>query len=386
MQSDKTIQFWDEYHHENDSEEWISKPGEELLAMIFDQIHDGRAGIEEENKLQRKKRCVSILEIGCGTSTFVRDMKRHIEERHPMIKVIACGTDVSAVCINVNNKRDCHYVCHGSSTNDDLYRTVDNNAIEMGKNTDGTLWYEVLNLLDGEPSRQNWDLIIDKGCLDTFLFRSRQRGARKKLYPESLRTILDNLHGWLATTATTRSTAAGCGNEKIEQEKEEQRVKQELQPLVGRGGVYVCVTPRAKVKAMRDYAGFSSVKRYPLPKTYRSKLEGKKNDGRCSNSCGNDYRDSPGYLFVCTKKDEYNPGISLAFPADGSGNNNSTLQSEEDECPRCMMTFREFRKDEGIKFRGLMYWTRKWKAHHIHCKGGSVSANQKSKDEDPSAI
>ena len=31
-------------------------------------------------------------------------------------------------------------------------------------------------------------------------------------------------------------------------------------------------------------------------------------------------------------------------------------------------TFQEFRKGEGLEFRGVTYWTRKWKAHCIHCK------------------
>jgi len=369
MQRDKTIQFWDDYHGENDSEEWISKPGEVLLGMIFDQIYDRNAD-EEDQKMLCQKRCISVLEIGCGTSTLVRDLKKYIEERHPMIKVVACGTDVSKVCIDANQQRDCPRAHPGSVTADDKYTS---NNIDNNGNSRGLLWYEVLNVLDGEPSRQNWNLIIDKGCLDTFLFRSRQRGTHNKNYPESLRILLDNLHGWQGITATAGSATIGDD------------VPGETT------SVYICITPRPKLKAVRDYAGFSSVKRYPLPKIYRSKLEGKKNNDSKVESEGyddngdNDSGESSytctatafsGYMYVCTKNDDYKVGVSVPFPTVIiRHNNNNNSPNDENECLRCKRTFREFRKEEGLEFRGVSYCTRKWKTHCIHCKSDPVRTN-----------
>jgi hypothetical protein len=41
-----------------------------------------------------------------------------------------------------------------------------------------TLRYEVLNVAEPHPElARNFDVILDKGCLDTFLFRSRSRGS-----------------------------------------------------------------------------------------------------------------------------------------------------------------------------------------------------------------
>jgi SAM-dependent methyltransferase len=383
MQREKTIQFWDNYHDENDSEEWISKPGEELLEMIFDRIYDGKT---KENLFPCHQQCFSILEIGCGTSTLVRDLKRYIEERLPTIEVVACGTDASKVCVAVNTERDCH--------NDSPSETSERR---------GSLWYEVLNVLDGAPSRKNWDLIIDKGCLDTFLFRSRHRGTHNKTYPESLRILLDNLHVW-----QTRSTIAGSGTiggddvqsaallpntDGNNNPNDNERTSQQSQQPGGATGVYVIITPRPKLKAVRDYAGFSSVRRYPLPKVSRSKLEGKKNNDsnnqllegeRCRNSNGGESQDacattaSPGFMFVCTKNDDYRVGVSMPFPASScmrNGNNNNNPPDDDIQCSRCKRTFREFRKEGGLEFRGMAYCIRKWKSHCIHCKSDPVQVS-----------
>eukprot|EP00536_Pseudo-nitzschia_multiseries_P002506 jgi/Psemu1/146346/gw1.34.111.1 len=329
MQRDKTIQFWDDYHDEKDSEEWISTPGKELLEMISDQV--------------ALSTVVSILEIGCGTSTLVRDLKWHIEERDPRTTVIACGSDVSRVCIDANRKRDC------PCPNDGTECSSNNNGNDNDNDNDN-------NNNAGEPSRRNWDVIVDKGCLDTFLFRSRQRGAQNKIYPESLRIVLDKIHG-------NRSR-------------------------------YIFVSPRSKIKAVRDYAGFASVRKYPLPGICRSQLEGKKGNINISINIGsgggaeNTFSPgnesvvaSPGYMFVCTKNDAYRPGISQAFSCDNKSNNNSnssnnsnsnnsndaTVPTDDSRCPRCPLTFRDFRKAEQMDHRGVNYWTRRWKAHGLHC-------------------
>jgi len=394
MQREKTIQFWDNYHDENDSEEWISKPGEELLKMIFDQIYDERKENEDYSNFRCKTRCFSILEIGCGTSTLVRDLQRYIEERHPMIKVNACGTDVSKVCIDVSIKRDCLRTHPAFVTTDDSEVKIVSNAISSTSNPRGSLWYEVLNVLEGEPSRKNWDLIIDKGCLDTLLFRSRQRGTFNKNYPECLRILLDNLHGWQSTAAILARAAAGdddlCAAPLVITDDNDlnddyERTNKQLQQQGGTTSVYICITPRTKLKAVRDYAGFSSVSRYPLPKICRSKLEGRKNNDsnekekeieHCDNDNGEspdvcNNKDSLGYMFVCPKNDDYQVGVSIPFPTFSSrhnNNNNNNPPKDENKCTGCKKTFQEFRKGEGLEFRGVTYWTRKWKAHCIHCK------------------
>jgi hypothetical protein len=402
MQRDKTIQFWDSYHDENDSEEWISKPGEEVLQMIFDQIDDGKRN-EDDKQFRCQRRCFTILEIGCGTSTLIRDLKRYIETKHPMVDIVACGTDVSKVCIDVNKKRDCPSARPLSATANDNNTNNVNVVIDEPIDSRGSLWYEVLNVLDGEPSRKNWDLIIDKGCLDTFLFRSRQRGSHNKNYPESMRKLLDNLHGWQATAILAGRAAIGhddqCaalveidGNDNDNENDDEERTKQHVQQPGGTPSVYVCITPRSKLKAVRDYAGFSSSRRYSLPKIYRSKLESKKNnendkeaaEGRHDETGDSESGESPytcttiassGFMFVCTKNDDYQVGVSIPFPTVSSRRTNDNPPSDENQCPRCKRIFREFRKEEGFESRGITYCTRKWKSHCIHCKSDPVRTN-----------
>ncbi|OEU13044.1 hypothetical protein FRACYDRAFT_190508 [Fragilariopsis cylindrus CCMP1102] len=327
MQRDTTLQFWDEYHNENDSQEWISKPGGELLAMIFHHYWN-----QDQDHLKNNDKIIKLLEIGCGTSTLVRDMKIHIENTYyyPRIinKVIACGTDVSQVCIDVNQERDGH--------------------------NSGDLWYEVLNCLEdnngndnGEQlssssfhHRGNWDLIIDKGCLDTFMFRSKKQGTNR-IYPESVRKLLDNIH-------VVRNRRVGC---------------------------YIFISPRSKVKAVRDYAGFSSVRRYPLPGNYRAELEGKKNNinnkSNNNNNENNNNITTPGYLFVCTKNINYKVGIEEPFPTaaatDHHGGDQNERLNDDTKCPKCGISFLEFRKGEGVEFRGNKFWTRTFKGHCIHC-------------------
>ena len=420
MQRDKTIQFWDSYHNENDSEEWISKPGEEVLQMIFDQIDDCKRN-EDDKRFRCQRRCFTILEIGCGTSTLSRDLKRYIERKNPMVEVVACGTDVSKVCIDVNQKRDCLRAVRPPSAiadNNNNTNNVNVNTVIDKPSSDsrGSLWYEVLNVLDGEPSRKNWDLIIDKGCLDTFVFRSRQRGSHNKNYPQCLRKLLDNLHGWQATAALARP-ANDVGNdeqcaaqflpnkidgnynlngdeERAKQHVLQQKQQQKQQPGRITPSVYVWITPRSKLKAVRDYAGFSSVRRYSMPKIYRSKLESRKNNennkevapgGGLDETGNNESGESPddtcttidassGFMFVCTKNDDYQVGVSMPFPtvSSSSRHTNASPPSDESQCPRCERTFRKFRKDEGFESRGVTYCTRKWKSHCIHCKSDPV--------------
>ncbi len=357
MQREKTIQFWDNYHGENDSDEWISKPGEQLLEMILEHIDMGSKDDEEHRS---QKRCFSVLEIGCGTSTLVRDLKEYIGKRHPTVDVIACGTDVSKVCINANTKRDCPQQSPTDTNEDERTDCCDRESSSRE-----SLWYEVLNVLDGKPSRQNWDLIIDKGCLDTFLFRSRQRGTQNKVYPESLRTLLDNIHKWQDSPLKRKSS--NLNDDYVSAE---------------RPRIYVCISPRPKLKAVRDYAGFSSVRKYKLPKNYGATLESKnhdchedskKNSSRNSNKVADN---SPGFMFVCTRNDDYQVGISTPFPSKSGVPGNSNPSNDETTCPRCEMNYLEFRKDGVMESRGEPYCLRKWKSHIIHCKGDPLGFSE----------
>jgi SAM-dependent methyltransferase len=329
MQKDRTLQFWDDYHKRNDDKEWISTPGEELLAMICRRgrlFETADCLKNQDGAILHPERSFRILEIGCGTSTLVRDLKAYME-RHlhdSSTRIFACGTDVSPVCIDHCRQRDHDLIAESH----------------------GSLHYEVLNILEaddgtldgvGGTRHEPFDVILDKGCVDTFLFRSRLRGE-SGVYPDCLRRAFDNLHSWMGTSS--------C---------------------------YMVISPRSKLKALRDYAGFESVQRHPLPPESSCAAEIVKGGGRNDDSDGdsNDdnhkssYSQGPqGYLYVCHKSETYTAGKTSPFRT-----NHRDLPGDDNQCNRCHTAFYDFRRGEAVEGRGLVFWAREFRNHCIHCKG-----------------
>ena len=165
--------------------------------------------------------------------------------------VHVCATDVSQVCIEVSQQRDQEFMLATDNDNVDTNDYSTRNVLE----------YRVLNVLQEprqqqqeqqRPSRHDqWDVILDKGCLDTFMFRSRQRGAENNVYTELLHRALDNIHTWLKGGNKANVNDDGGNDDDNQQQKH-------------RVGVYVLLTPRSKIRAVRDYAGFDSVQRHVL--------------------------------------------------------------------------------------------------------------------------
>lgn len=377
MQKDRTIQFWDEYHTDHDQKEWISQPDEELLAMICKHIdikpsrvddvviESSNGNDSDDNDVstiqpireQQQQYVFRILEIGCGTSTLVRDLKIYIEERQQYLskhQVIACGTDVSQVCVDTCIQRDNDWIIKSNGTLQ--YKVL--NVLNNNDNDDND--DEKLHYYDGDRiynQQQTWDLIIDKGCLDTFLFRTRQRGERG-VYPESLRRVLHNIHTWMRSGPSSR---------------------------------YMLISPRSKLRPVRDFVGFESVNRYPLPRDTIQAAEIIRGGGRGTNNNSNNNKhkninnstddddegrnhqinntinNKPhGYLYVCSKNEEYvaNGKSCEAFRTD-----HRDLPDEHSQCDGCQTTFFDFRHGEAVEGRGLVFWTREFKNHCIHCKG-----------------
>ena len=71
MQNERTIQFWDEYHKKNEAIEWISQPSEEVLGRLSDYCFQASPPLKELGNL-------SMLEIGCGTSSLARDFWQYL--------------------------------------------------------------------------------------------------------------------------------------------------------------------------------------------------------------------------------------------------------------------------------------------------------------------
>jgi SAM-dependent methyltransferase len=212
MQNERTLRFWDKFYESEDpstDKEWMLQPSQALLQRL--------------SQCLEKKASYRILEIGCGTSSLGRELGKYMRtnppagEDQPSVYVLA--TDVSEVCIRLNQERDA-------------------GLLDQGENT--SLEYKVLNIVESHPELEGkFDLILDKCCLDTLLFRTRQRGG------ELIRSVVDNIQSWLSED-----------------------------------GVYVILSPRSKFKMVRDYAGFSSVNRFELnpAEMQRGYLEGKKDE------------------------------------------------------------------------------------------------------------
>jgi len=289
MQNERTIQFWDEYHKENESIEWISEPSEDVLECLRDYCFYASPQLKELRNL-------SMLEIGCGTSSLAKDFWQYLVKNEGEKSLLMVGTDVSSECINSNIERDQELL--SADGNSGLqYRTLD-----------------VIHPSEGDTFC--CDIILDKGCLDTFLFRSRNRGGNKSSYNPIMRSLLDNVWKWLSDD-----------------------------------GVYMFISPRAKLKAVRDYSGFQFVQRQALPAVSHGNLVGKTK--------------SSGYVYVCRKSSAYVIGMTPAF----SGLDKETLPSNKRRCLKCQITFLEFRKGEAVEGRGAAFWIRQWKGHCQHCKG-----------------
>ena len=181
MQNEKTIEFWNEYHQRDDDKEWILRPSEQLLDRIMSSVRDIA--------------CPKVLEIGCGTSQLARCLYEWQGTGAASFVV----TDVSPVCIQINQTRDA---------------AILSDRFE----------YQVLNALEpvDAPFHRKFDVVLDKGCLDTFLYRS-SKGSQ--LVPK----LLGNVCNWLSDA-----------------------------------GRYLVLTPRPKISVLRDYPGFSSVQRVIL--------------------------------------------------------------------------------------------------------------------------
>jgi hypothetical protein len=284
MQTDRTLQFWDTYHKENESKEWIFQPSTELLGVLLAKLTFS------------EKKTIQMLEIGCGTSTMARNLWQLLVQAGNPVRM--CATDVSPVCIEVSKNRDAEIISNNN----------ENTALE----------YRVLNVLEDKPEPPaGLDVILDKGCVDTFLFRSKNRGENHE-YTNILQEVLNNIWSWMAAD-----------------------------------GVFLVISPRSKLKAVRDFSGFSSVERHLLTReSSKGELVGDKNDSG-----------TPAYVYVCRKNVDYKIGETPTYTV-----NFRDLPEDDARCPNCGLTFQELRKGEAVERRGVVFWTRQWKGHRIHCK------------------
>ena len=156
----------------------------------------------------------------------------------------------------------------------------------------------------------------------------------------------------------------------------------------GGGGVYILISPRRKIKAVRDYGGFISVEKHVIESDTPCILERKNSSATADDASGGgrgggSSQQSTCYMYVCRKNHNYKVGVSDPFPRasiskrnDGSINDNyddydandvagSTIPSDDDVCPRCGVTFGSIRKGRDMKKTAMK---RLWNGHRKHCK------------------
>ena len=168
MQKEKTLQFWDDfYEKEEQTKEWIVQPSRHILNRIEKNLPLSSDVADS----------LHILEIGCGNSQFSLILWEYLNSRIEcneidLESVHVTATDVSSVCIDNNRQRD---------------------SERMHKFEPNSFQYQVLNVLrENHIFEQKFSLVLDKGCLDTFLFRSGKSEETSILH-----TLLDNIHSWL---------------------------------------------------------------------------------------------------------------------------------------------------------------------------------------------
>jgi hypothetical protein len=262
---------------------------------------------------------VYVLEIGCGVSKLSISLLQRLllnrqgADPRDVCCVCVVATDISSVCIKHNRTRD------------DAFITSLHTA-------DGSLSYELLDVLDDKLSAshtRSYDMILDKGTLDTILFRSKRTKKGSSSHPPLLTPLLNNIHRLLRT---------GCESK------------------------YVIISPRPKIKSVRDFRGFASVRRI---KVDTSTLNGnvvlvKSNSENAKTS------KSEVYLYECVKDDSYNPDDDVPY--------RSVVCYAEDEniCYKCGMTFKHYRGTVDVRDQGEVVWSRRWKNHVVHCKSSVV--------------
>lgn len=299
MQNRKTLKFWDDFYETEEptsssNTEWIVQPSESLLATISEHIISA---------VPQNCKTIHILEIGAGNSLYSLRLWQHLMEKSNSFIVHVLATDVSEVCIRQNFKRDEERI------------NVLSDAIRLG-----TFRYDVLDALQNPPSEEHvkkYDFVLDKGCLDTFLFR----GRNKKVNEDNVlvRTLLDNIHEWLKSY-----------------------------------GKYILLSPRKRLSGVQDFCGFAGLQRKQLNLAQCSNcydagsLVGEKNFGA--------------NLFIFSKNCNYSRELKQAFRIPAN------IPLDDERCQTCGVSFKEFRRGSNLVGKNGTNWSRKWRGHLQHCK------------------
>lgn len=282
-QKAKTKEYWDTFYADdqrikNDGSsnpvyEWIVPNSPKFVDTILQAF---RSVLSSDDKAAET---LKVLEIGCGVSQLSRSLlQRLLKNQDGRAYTFVC-TDISPVCIEKNRIRDDAFVASLSDGN--------------GKLSYGTL--DVLNPDLSPTIMNNYDIILDKGTLDTFLFRSKEKCST--IYPPLLTKLLNNVH---------RCLRSGCRSK------------------------YIIISPRSRIRSIRDFRGFASVRRTVIDTSscdvdcILEKRNGKKQT-----------KSTLVYLYECEKNDAHNPDTDVPYFEE-------CPPGDESECPKCGLSFQDY--------------------------------------------
>ena len=328
-QKRSAVDFWNSYHKKSDAsgvpKEWIARDTSYLLDLIAGLVVDDE---EQEGGCHSARRtlAIRIIEIGCGTSTLSRSLLSHLRRRRGQLAASSTSspvsyhivaTDVSEVCIQNNRDRDGAFI--GSLADDAVdtlrYETLD--ALSTSCTGDAKLF----------SKGSLYDIVLDKGCLDTFLFRNSRGNKSTDRHPPLLAALLFN-----------------------------------VSKMLQQGGKYIVISPRRRIPSLAQFVGFKNdITKLEVEARSVGDLEGNQGDNPSAKA----------YVFVCKRARDIDIGDRLDPPSENSSMFRDTselsLISDESICEGCGLTFAIFRGDEPLTGRGEMRWFRKWKGHKQHC-------------------
>jgi 2-polyprenyl-3-methyl-5-hydroxy-6-metoxy-1,4-benzoquinol methylase len=330
MQKEKTIQFWDDFYRaEQDKEgekvvkEWIVQPSDTLFQCILPELITNDSICSKcDNDIDSNVYTYKVLEIGCGTSLLSDAMCKYWEHHVTADKKLhITATDVSLVCIEQQKKLQVEQSNYYS--------------------TQTILEYKVLNITESHPEFvSQYDMILDKGCLDTCLFRSKNTDSWIDI-------VLQNLHSWLKPPH----------------------------------GIYIIITPRSKIKHVRDYIGFDVTRTVLTAKQFcHGDLEPRSGGGGSSttNHPNDDMKEERQYMYICCQK---SINDTTEFEANSNVYNSDNNMPSFDEvaslCSMCGISYDTFCSMKGSKVcaNDTKYWNRRWRGHLQHCKLSVFDSN-----------
>jgi len=389
------------------SKEWILRDSPVLLQRIHSTLNSIPASTVSASVTAKDETIPRrILEIGCGTSRLSRSVLEYLRYRANIsiqqssihhstnttdstaaasavsFRIIA--TDVSEVCLRFNRIRDKNFLTLLSHQHHEQQQQQQQQSphtttclLTTNKNSD-VLHYQILDITkdNTNPSTtigntqshpvdlpKQQDMILDKGCLDTLLFRRSTRHSNNN-------TLHSNIHNSNITHLHSPIVTNLLNN-----------VHSMLKP---NGGVYFLITPRSKLKSIRDFKGFSSVivhkiGQLPINGTTRiddgnltmemGQLEhsntqqqphhhNKQHETNTSQQCA--------YIYTCIRNDKYQIGKQAPY---ADKYRVTVLPQEDETCLKCGVSFLNFRLGEDMLGRGQAYWIRRWRGHSVHCAG-----------------